>query len=193
MITRQNDPFFSHLLFEHYPLASFTSVFEDPQNAVPWANSKLHFFGNTFVDVPRNIVVLFSTKNVVFATSVFLSLCSVLFFLCAAQQKQNTVSSLRGKMVIAVDRRKNLSRFSSMSVQNKVNLLVGKQKKYKFFLKVWDGSNMPWLLLFYFVSISNFFCFHLVPTNYFYIVLRLFDVLPNFRFTTREKMCDYYL
>ena len=29
--------------------------------------------------------------------------------------------------------------------------------------------------------------------NQFHNILRLFDVLPNFRFTTSEMMCDYYL
>ena len=29
--------------------------------------------------------------------------------------------------------------------------------------------------------------------NQFYNMLRLFDVLPNFPFTTSETMCDYYL
>ena len=29
--------------------------------------------------------------------------------------------------------------------------------------------------------------------NQFYNILRLFDVLPNFPFTTSETMCDYYL
>ena len=32
-----------------------------------------------------------------------------------------------------------------------------------------------------------------VTYNQFYDILRLFDVLPNFRFTTSETMCDYYL
>ena len=29
--------------------------------------------------------------------------------------------------------------------------------------------------------------------NHFHNILRLFDVLPNFPFTTNETMCDYYL
>ena len=29
--------------------------------------------------------------------------------------------------------------------------------------------------------------------NQFYNFLRLFDVFPNFPFTTTETMCDYYL
>ena len=33
----------------------------------------------------------------------------------------------------------------------------------------------------------------LVPTIIFYNILRLFDVLPNFSFTTSETMGDYYL
>ena len=28
--------------------------------------------------------------------------------------------------------------------------------------------------------------------NHFHNILRLFDVLPNFRFTSSETMCDYY-
>ena len=29
--------------------------------------------------------------------------------------------------------------------------------------------------------------------NHFYNIMRLFDDLPNFPFTTSETMCDYYL
>ena len=29
--------------------------------------------------------------------------------------------------------------------------------------------------------------------NHFHNILRLFDVLPNFLFTTSEAICDYYL
>ena len=29
--------------------------------------------------------------------------------------------------------------------------------------------------------------------NHFHNISRLFDVLPNFPFTTSEMMCDYYL
>ena len=32
-----------------------------------------------------------------------------------------------------------------------------------------------------------------VPYNHFHNILRLFDVLPNFPFTTSETMGDYYL
>ena len=33
----------------------------------------------------------------------------------------------------------------------------------------------------------------LAPNNNFHNILRLFDVLPNFPFTTSEAMRDYYL
>ena len=32
-----------------------------------------------------------------------------------------------------------------------------------------------------------------LPPNQFHNILRLFNVLPNFPFTTSETMCDYYL
>ena len=35
--------------------------------------------------------------------------------------------------------------------------------------------------------------FWLNDHNHFHNILRLFDVLPNFRFTTSETMGDYYL
>ena len=38
----------------------------------------------------------------------------------------------------------------------------------------------------------EFHIFELVY-NHFHNILRLFDVLPNFRFTTSETMGDYYL
>ena len=33
----------------------------------------------------------------------------------------------------------------------------------------------------------------LISNNHFHNILRLFDVLPNFPFTTSETICDYYL
>ena len=32
-----------------------------------------------------------------------------------------------------------------------------------------------------------------IAYNHFHNILRLFDILPNFAFTTSEIMCDYYL
>ena len=36
-------------------------------------------------------------------------------------------------------------------------------------------------------------CLNKLFCNHFYIILRLFDVLPSFLFTTSETMRDYYL
>ena len=43
------------------------------------------------------------------------------------------------------------------------------------------------------ISGSNFSNNKSITHNQFYNILRLFDVLPNFPFTTSETMCDYYL
>ena len=36
-------------------------------------------------------------------------------------------------------------------------------------------------------------CNYIILRNQFQNILSLFDVLPNFLFTTNEAMCDYYL